>query len=44
MSKKKAICRKCKKIIIEDWEAWLKENQHQAYVQCPYCWHLEKIK
>jgi len=37
-------CNVCKKTIIEDWKKWLKENKHQAYIQCPYCLNLEEIK
>jgi DNA-directed RNA polymerase subunit RPC12/RpoP len=37
-------CIYCKKIIIEDFDKWLEENKHQEYLQCPYCWGLEKIK
>jgi len=37
-------CERCGRIIINDWLNWLKENKHQAYVQCPYCLHLEVIK
>ena len=37
-------CENCKRIIIEDFFEWLKENKHQEYLQCPYCFYLEKIK
>ena len=36
-------CRKCKRIIVEDWLKWLKENKHQNYIQCCYCFHLEEL-
>lgn len=31
------ICKRCKKIIIENWEEWIKENPEAEYYQCPYC-------
>jgi len=36
-------CEKCKKTICEDWEEWLRENEHQAYIQCLECFHLEEL-
>jgi len=41
MSKK---CKYCKRIIIEDWEKWLEENSEQVYLQCPYCYKMERIR
>lgn len=38
------ICRKCHKIIINDYEKWLEENKEQHWIQCPYCFELEEIK
>ena len=37
-------CKFCERIIVEDWEKWLEENKEQVYLQCCYCWELEKIK
>ena len=37
-------CECCKKIIIEDLEKWLKENKETNYIQCPFCYWMEKIK
>ncbi len=36
-------CKKCKRIIIEDFPSWLKNNPQSAYLQCPYCNTLEEI-
>jgi len=36
-------CQYCKRIIIEDFPKWIKENPNQEYLQCPYCHHLEKL-
>jgi len=33
---KKAHCKSCKKIIINDWEKFLEDSQ-EKYIQCPYC-------
>jgi len=41
---KKLICRECMKIVIEDFEKWLKENPETRYVQCPYCYGVAEIK
>jgi len=41
MSEKR--CKRCRKIVIEDWEEWLNKNLHQAYLQCPYCFYLEEL-
>ena len=38
------VCKDCKRIIMEDFEKWLKENPQQEYIQCPLCFGLEKIK
>ena len=32
----KAQCKYCKKIIINDWKKFLKEDKNN-YIQCPYC-------
>jgi len=37
-------CQKCRLIIIEDWSEWLEDNPDQEYIQCNYCFHLEKIR
>ncbi len=37
-------CEKCNKIIVEDWERWLIENENAAYIQCNYCMELEKLE
>lgn len=37
-------CKYCKKIIVEDWEKWLIENPQQVYIQCNYCYELERIR
>ena len=34
---------KCKKIIIHDWEKYLEENPNEKWLQCPYCYVMEKI-
>ena len=36
-------CKFCRRIIVEDWENYKKLNPQQAYLQCPYCHHLEEI-
>ena len=36
-------CKKCQRIIVEDWENYKKENPEQRYLQCPYCFNLEEI-
>ncbi len=41
MTEKK--CASCNRMIIKDWEKWLLENKQQVYVQCCFCWHMEKI-
>ena len=36
-------CGACSKIIIQDFEEWLKNNDKKPlYIQCPYCFHLER--
>ncbi len=37
-------CKNCGKIIIEDWMKYLKENPNQVWLQCCYCFHMEKIR
>ena len=37
-------CKYCGKIIIKEYEKWLEENQNSEYIQCSYCFNLEKIK
>jgi len=37
------ICKQCGRIIIYEFEKWLKENKNQTYIQCPYCFYMEKI-
>jgi DNA-directed RNA polymerase subunit RPC12/RpoP len=37
-------CRKCGRIIIEDFEKYLEENKEQAWLQCPYCFYMERIR
>ena len=36
-------CTMCKKLIIKDFDKWKEENEGKAYIQCPYCFHLERI-
>jgi len=40
------VCKRCKRIIINDFEEWLRKNPDAVYIQCPYfdCMELEKIK
>jgi len=33
---KEAFCPYCKKIIIEDWDKFLRESKEKQ-IQCPYC-------
>lgn len=40
----KKTCKKCKKVIILDFKTWLEENKESQYLQCPYCFYLEKLK
>jgi len=42
--KKPHICKVCKKIIIEDFDKWLKENKDTKYIECCYCSNIEKIR
>jgi len=35
-------CEFCKKVIIEDFEKFLKENK-EKYIECPYCKFLNWI-
>ncbi len=37
-------CKRCRRLIIKDWVKWLRENKHQHYLQCPYCFQMEKLK
>jgi len=37
-------CVYCNNIIIKDWEKWLKENKHQHWLQCPYCFEMEELE
>lgn len=34
----------CRKIIIRDWVKYLRENPDVQWLQCPYCFAMEKIK
>ena len=36
-------CANCRRIIIEDYEKWLKENKYSKEIQCPYCLNVESI-
>jgi len=36
-----ALCRYCKKIIIEDWEKFLEESK-EKFIECPYCGRVMK--
>lgn len=40
------LCKFCKRVIIEDWEKWLKENPQAVWIQCPYfdCFEMERIR
>lgn len=37
-------CKFCKKIIIEDFEKWLEENEQAVWIQCPFCSEMEQIR
>jgi hypothetical protein len=37
-------CRYCKKIIVENFHKWLKENPKEKYIQCCYCGELEQVR
>ena len=37
-------CKYCGKIIIENYEYWLEENPECAWIQCNYCFELERIE
>ncbi len=36
--------KKCGKIIIKDFEKYLEENSNSEWIQCPYCYYMEKIR
>jgi len=36
-------CKKCNRIITENFSQWKKDNPQQRYLQCPYCFNLEEI-
>lgn len=35
---------KCKKIIVKDWEKYLEDYPNEVWLQCQYCFHMEKIR
>lgn len=37
-------CKKCRRVIIEEWEIYLINNPNQAWIQCPYCYAMEEIE
>jgi hypothetical protein len=37
-------CKYCNRIIVEDYNNWLEENPEAVYIQCPYCYEMERIK
>jgi hypothetical protein len=37
-------CRFCERVIILDYLKYLEENPNQAWLQCPYCFRVEKIR
>jgi len=36
-------CKKCQRIITENFPRWKKDNPEQRYLQCPHCHDLEEI-
>jgi len=36
-------CKKCKKVIIEDWFLFITKEPIEKEIQCPYCGYVEKI-
>ena len=44
MTKKICMNEKCLKIIVENWEKWLKDNPFDGYIECPYCGYVEKVE
>ncbi len=41
MTQKK--CKKCQRVIIEDWLEYLKKYPNEHELECPYCGYVEKI-
>lgn len=37
-------CEVCQCIILENYDKWLEDNPEAVYIQCPICFHLEKIR
>ena len=37
-------CKYCNKIIIKDFDKWLDENPETAYLLCPFCYGMERIR
>jgi len=38
------VCKYCGRAIVEDFTKWLRENPQTKYMQCPYCFEMEKIE
>ena len=36
-------CKICKKMIIRDYDNWLKENSNEKWIQCPYCFRFIRL-
>ena len=37
-------CKRCKKIIVDDFQRYLNENPNENEIQCPYCGFIEVIR
>jgi DNA-directed RNA polymerase subunit RPC12/RpoP len=40
----KLICKRCKRIILEDLEEYLEKNLNENYIECCYCFWRMKLK
>lgn len=38
------MCKFCGRLIIKDYLKWLEENEKTFYIQCPFCFEMERIR
>lgn len=38
------ICKKCKQVIIEDYEDYVLKYPDENYIQCPICGEIKELK
>jgi len=36
-------CKNCKKIIIREWEEFVKKYPFEKQIMCPYCCYIEEL-